>query len=270
MKYIIICLVAIIICFVVGWHVARLQSSKTKKSHIRLKRAGLAGAFGIVLLLVISLNNLNVFYHADKDAVEAACSNPYVTFAEVDGGYFFDGLGENTAPVFYPDAKVETFSNTPLMSRLAEAGADCIIADMPFRVAVFGSSLADTFISDYTYDAWIMSGHSLGGSLAASYASSHADKVKGVDLLASYPTAALDNSLLLVSAYGSNDGCLDVPVYRESKVLWPANSQGSCIEGGNHAQFGNYGSQEGDGIASISAEGQQSRTVDLICSPYAG
>ena len=36
------------------------------------------------------------------------------------------------------------------------------------------------------------------------------------------------------------------------------------IEGGNHAQFGNYGPQEGDLPATISAEEQQAQTVAAI------
>ena len=36
------------------------------------------------------------------------------------------------------------------------------------------------------------------------------------------------------------------------------------ISGGNHAGFGNYGAQRGDGEAAISAEEQQEQTVDLI------
>ena len=36
------------------------------------------------------------------------------------------------------------------------------------------------------------------------------------------------------------------------------------IEGGKHAQFGNYGPQKGDLPATISAEEQQARTVAAI------
>jgi hypothetical protein len=35
------------------------------------------------------------------------------------------------------------------------------------------------------------------------------------------------------------------------------------IEGGNHAQFGNYGTQPGDGTATISASNQQMQAADL-------
>lgn len=36
------------------------------------------------------------------------------------------------------------------------------------------------------------------------------------------------------------------------------------IEGGNHAQFSNYGPQKGDLPATISTEEQQAQTVDAI------
>ena len=36
------------------------------------------------------------------------------------------------------------------------------------------------------------------------------------------------------------------------------------IMGGNHAQFGNYGHQSGDGQATISSQQQQNQTVQFI------
>lgn len=36
------------------------------------------------------------------------------------------------------------------------------------------------------------------------------------------------------------------------------------IQGGNHAQFGNYGPQKGDAPAAISAEEQQAQTVEDV------
>ena len=36
------------------------------------------------------------------------------------------------------------------------------------------------------------------------------------------------------------------------------------MEGGNHAQFGNYGEQKGDGKATITATEQQEQTVKLF------
>ena len=56
---------------------------------------------------------------------------------------------------------------------------------------------------------------------------------------------------------GSNDGVIN----REKLAAVP---DVITIEGGNHAQFGNYGLQQGDGTATISAESQQSETVAQI------
>lgn len=44
----------------------------------------------------------------------------------------------------------------------------------------------------------------------------------------------------------------------------PADYAEICIEGGNHAQFGNYGEQKGDHAAGISREEQQAQTVEAI------
>ena len=37
-----------------------------------------------------------------------------------------------------------------------------------------------------------------------------------------------------------------------------------CIAGGNHAQFGDYGEQAGDGKAEIALQEQQRRTIEEI------
>ena len=44
----------------------------------------------------------------------------------------------------------------------------------------------------------------------------------------------------------------------------PANTTWVLIEGGNHSQFGYYGSQLGDNTANISREGQQKLTIEAI------
>ena len=41
------------------------------------------------------------------------------------------------------------------------------------------------------------------------------------------------------------------------------------IEGGNHAYFGNYGEQAGDGQATISRDDQQEQTAEAIASMLA-
>ena len=62
--------------------------------------------------------------------------------------------------------------------------------------------------------------------------------------------------------YGATDGVLN------QKRVEAADSFGTVkeivIEGGNHAYFGDYGPQRGDGAAAITPEEQQQTAADAI------
>ena len=60
-----------------------------------------------------------------------------------------------------------------------------------------------------------------------------------------------------VTIYGSEDTVLD-----KSRIDYTENV--FVIEGGNHAQFGNYGKQKGDGNAAITTDEQQEKAVETI------
>ncbi len=50
----------------------------------------------------------------------------------------------------------------------------------------------------------------------------------------------------------------------ESASLQPADTTVRPIEGGNHAQFGDYGAQDGDGTATISAQEQREQAEKCV------
>jgi len=90
--------------------------------------------------------------------------------------------------------------------------------------------------------------------------------VQGLFFWASYPPGSDDLSttdLKGLSTYGSNDMVLNPGTLNSTLVLLPPGTIRQVIEGGNHAQFGNYGPQPGDGVATISAEDQQAQATDL-------
>jgi hypothetical protein len=83
---------------------------------------------------------------------------------------------------------------------------------------------------------------------------------------ASYPGTGDDLSttdLKGLSTYGSNDQVLDRDNFNATVSLLPHGTIMQVIQGGNHAQFGNYGLQPGDGIATISAADQQRQAAAL-------
>ena len=97
--------------------------------------------------------------------------------------------------------------------------------------------------------------------MATSFAAEHQEDLDGVVLLAAYPTDELEIPVL--SIYGSEDGVLNKEKYNDSIGL-SQNLTEIVIKGGNHAQFGNYGDQSGDGEAQISKEDQWDETARQI------
>lgn len=135
---------------------------------------------------------------------------------------------------------------------------------MPLRMAFFSVNRAATVTGDYDYARWYVGGHSLGGAVAAICASKHPDAFAGVVLCAAYPTKPLDDSLTVLSIYGSEDGILNRRRLEEGWQYTTQEMEEYVITGGNHAQFGSYGPQRGDGDAAISAEEQWTQAAVFI------
>ena len=204
------------------------------------------------------------YYHADARALSMLESDDQVQVVQTDYGWLFDGPSKEDALIFYPGGKVEETAYAPLLHRLAEEGMDVCLVKMPFRLAVFGINKASEVMKLYEYDHWSIGGHSLGGAMAASYAAKNADKFRSLILLASYSTAQLDDALTVLQIYGSEDQVLNRESMEKYKGNLPEDTIEYVIPGGNHAQFGSYGPQEGDGTPVISAQEQEEETVNII------
>ena len=217
----------------------------------------------IVSLLSAFFIYAEVYYKADETAIAAMESDESVAVSKTDYGWLFDGPSEE-ALIFYPGAKVEAKAYAPLLHGLAKQGLDVCLVEMPFRFAFFGINRASKAMESHQYATWYIGGHSLGGAIASEYASAHSDKLSGIIVFASFPSKAIDENLFEISIYGSNDQVLNRDKVESGKSYAPSRFYEYVIEGGNHAQFGNYGSQNGDGAATISAEEQQGKAIDFI------
>ena len=196
-------------------------------------------------------------YRADAAALQAMKSDE-IRIERTDYGWYFDGPSETDALVFYPGAKVEETAYAPLLSRLTENGIDVCLVKMPFRLAIFGLNAAERVMKEHASDRWYIGGHSLGGAMSAVFAEKH--DLDGVILLAAYPTGPVEEPILLLR--GSEDGVLNLD--RVSSASEFGDVKEYVLDGGNHAQFGNYGPQKGDGVPAITVEEQQEETVRLI------
>ena len=227
-------------------------------------------AIGISLFLIAVICSFFIYagnyYHADGAAINAAKIDGSVEISNIKGALMFDPGKADTALIFYPGGKVEYTAYEPLMIKLAQKGILCILPEMPLNLAVFDVKAADKYISAYPkIQHWYVGGHSLGGSMAASYASKNSGKLDGLILLASYSTSNISSGTIKVlSIYGSNDGVLKRESYLKNKSNLPAGFTEIVLQGGNHAGFGSYGAQKGDGKADITSEQQQTDTAKAV------
>lgn len=246
-----------------------------------MSRCAAVVAAVLVAVLVAFGVYVSAYYHADgsvkgflsrrvgAESVEAgagegAAGAGSVRLEETGYGWFLDGPSDENAMVFYPGAKVDEEAYIPILYRFAEEGMDVCLVKMPFHLAVFGIDKADEVMAQYEYENWYIGGHSLGGAMGAGYAAGHADELRGVVLFAAYATKKLDDSLKEIVVYGSEDGVLRLSKLAEGRTFSPKRYFEHVIEGGNHAMFGNYGEQKGDGRGLISAQEQQEEAVRVV------
>lgn len=168
--------------------------------------------------------------------------------------------------IFYPGGKVAFEAYAPLMEACAKEGILSVVVHMPANLAIFDMDAAEDIREDYPQiKRWYIGGHSLGGAMAASYLEKSEEAYEGLVLLAAYSTVDYSNmDLEVLSVYGTNDGVMNREKYEECRKNLPQSMVEYVIEGGNHANFGYYGEQEGDENATITREEQQIQTVQQI------
>lgn len=217
----------------------------------------LLGLIIIALIFIVSF-----FTTSYGPSTQAMANLEDSTLVDVTVDNFISFAPENTTAttglIIYPGAKVEPEAYAPLANKIAQAGYEVIITPMPLNFAIFDSNAADEVISKFpNIKNWVISGHSLGGVMAAKYASENSN-IKGVIFYASYPQGdeLKDSNIEVTSIYGSLDGVANLEKIVGSKDLLPTSTTFVEITGGNHAQFGSYGEQSGDNPAEISVNEQ--------------
>ncbi len=220
-----------------------------------------AAVFLTIMILFIAAFFIytSIYYKAEDVAVNALNQDIKSGRAKEESQYILlpSKTQTDTALIFYPGGKVEAAAYYPLLSKISDQGITCILVKMPFHLAVFNPAAADKIMKEIPdIKNWYIGGHSLGGAMASSYLASHPDSLNGLILLGAYPYGDIDTQKALV-LYGTMDGVLSREKIKGAADVIP-------IEGGNHAGFGNYGSQKGDGIALISEEDQQEISTDAI------
>jgi len=232
----------------------------------RIRFAGWTALTALALGIVAFLLWTQLVMPADRAAAQAVFDNPAVTVTDTDVSVVIAPAEKPSVAglVFIPGAKVDPYAYLATLSGTVEAtGMTVVITKPVLNLAFFDQRPLDTFTDTAPgVTAWFVGGHSLGGVRACMYAAD--TEVSGLVLFGSYCAAAVDDELPVLSISGSEDG-LSTPVkIEETADLLPAGTTFVQIEGANHASFGAYGAQPGDGEATISpAESEQAITEAL-------
>ena len=215
---------------------------------------------GLVLLAVTGfLAWASVLYDAEPDVYADVIADPAIVVEEhaealvlrSTSDLLDTGSPAGTGLLFLPGAKVPAEAYASTLSSLVDEGVTVVIAKPILNLAFLDIRPLTAFtglapdVSD-----WYVGGHSLGGVKACVYADS--PDVAGLVLLGSYCANDLSSSdIRVLSVAGSEDGLSTPSKVADAADLLPADSTLIEIDGSNHAQFGAYGLQPGDGVANI-------------------
>ena len=191
-------------------------------------------------------------------AVQVSDEGRWISFLPV-------GSQNRTAFIFYPGGRVDYRAYAAHLKEIAAEGYPVYLLKVPLSLAVFSPARAGEVISAVPGpQRWVVGGHSLGGSMAAVFASENSASIAGLILWASYPTPQDDlsgSALSVASIYATNDGLATLSDIGASRRLLPPDTFWAEIKGGNHAQFGDYGAQSGDLPADITPAQQREAVV---------
>ena len=226
---------------------------------------------GILVLVLLAVGGFVIWGSnplGPMPEAEAAMQSGDGVLASDDGWLVFKPVHGDlqTGLIYYPGARVDPVSYAPMARSLAEEGFLVVITPMPINFAFLNPNEAADVIAAYPQiSSWVVGGHSLGGAMAAEYLADHPEQFDGFILFASFSAENTNLSQLdlpMLSIYGSEDG--SVEEIRKSAGRLPESVIMYEIKGGNHAQFGWYGLQSGDGEARISREEQQQIIIEQV------
>lgn len=170
--------------------------------------------------------------------------------------------------VLYPGGLVRPQAYEWLGRALAGRGVHTVIPEFPVDLAVLDAGRAQRLVDHYAAGRpVVVGGHSLGGAMAAAWASDHPEAVAGLVLLAAYPPDGDDLTAAgfpAVVLQAEHDLVADADAVRGGLDRLPAGTDLVVVEGAVHSFFGRYGPQAGDGIPTVSrAEAEASIVAAL-------
>ncbi len=226
---------------------------------VKVLRNILISAIAVMLVLCTAFYIYTLDYYRASDNAQQFLDNHYPKIETIGKTKVVRPIvpvDDQIGLIFYPGGKVEAIAYIPLLIKLTDMGITCVLIDMPMNLAIFDIDAAkDVYNQHPDISKWYLAGHSLGGAMASNYMKDHYEEVEGLILLGAYPINESPVDTLVI--YGTYDVKLDLGKVAKADFVFE-------IVDGNHANFGDYGKQKGDGESLISREEQQHQTFERI------
>lgn len=232
----------------------------------------------VALLAVLVLAVVGVLFWAsmvmrgERDAAIDAWTDPGISIRSTDHSIVMTPTGEPTGEglVFIPGARVDPYAYMYVLSGAVAEGLTVVITKPTVNLAFFDQRPLETFTADAPdVTSWAVGGHSLGGVRACQLAES--PDVAALVLFGSYCANDLsERRMPVLSLSGSADGLSTPEKIAQAAPLLPRSAEFVEIEGLNHAGFGSYGPQPGDGVGTLSRGEVREDIAGLLREFFAG
>ncbi len=241
-------------------------------AHRRVRAIGIGALASLLVVVLGFLIWANTPYRADRAATLEVFRNSDISVTTVDEGILMQPIADSidlpenpVGLIFVPGARVEAHAYLLQLSGVVEEhGVTVLITQPTLNLAFFDLRTVDDFTTAAPeIDRWFVGGHSLGGVRACLMVPG--TDLEGLVLFGSYCANDLsDSGLRALSIAGENDLLSDLTTIEGAAPLLPSDAEFVVIEGANHASFGDYGDQSGDGERTISSEQMRAELTGLL------
>ena len=177
------------------------------------------------------------------------------------------GVTPKIGVLFYAGNPVDYRDYGTLCKRVASAGYLVISPEFPLDTAILNWAAGEEYMKHFPeVKEWFFMGHSHGGGTAVWEGTLKPELFQGLILISAvaFPCHLPDDYPVL-TFHATEDQA--VPLWQHKILmaeLYNCDVTEVIIQGGNHAQFGDYGIQSNDGKAKISKKKQMNITMKHI------
>ncbi|WP_341952074.1 alpha/beta hydrolase [Salinibacterium sp. TMP30] len=231
----------------------RPHKAVRKRRILRFSVISLASLIVLAAVGILVWANVGVM-QAETGPLDKVRTNPAVSLHETPESFILSPTAgaSGVGLVFIPGAKVSADAYLyKLSGAVVESGLTVVVTKPVLNLAFFDQRPLTTFTNAaLDVDSWFVGGHSLGGVRACQYAAQ--PDVSGLILFGSYCANDLaDVDTRVLSLSGSTDQLSTPEKIMDAAHLLPTSTTFFPIDGANHARFGDYGLQAGDGVATL-------------------